>query len=479
VWLNELAQGSGHPATLDDIPDVELDRLSSVGFDWVWLLGAWQTGPTGRRIALSIPELRRDFEAVLPDLKEEDICGSCFAISDYSVHSALGGNGALQRLYQRLHQRNLRLMLDFVPNHTAPDHAWVQSHPEYYISGTEQDLRREPNNYCRVSLQSGTVVMAYGRDPYFPGWSDTLQLNYGNPALQEAMMDELFKIAGLCDGVRCDMAMLILPEIFLRTWGIDAQPFWPMVIPQVRQKYPGFMFLAEVYWDLEWTLQQQGFDFTYDKRLYDRLRERRASPVREHFLSGLDYQDKLTRFLENHDEPRAATVFPIQVHKAAAALTFLSPGMRFFHQGQLLGRRVKIPVQLCRAPSEPVDADLQAFYDRLLSILRHPALRDGDWQLLLCIQAEDGNRTREDCIAFSWQTQEFQRLLVAVNFAPEPSQCTVRLPFNDLDGGLWVLTDLVSTISLVREGNELATSGLHLDMPGWGYHVFELRRLSL
>ena len=152
----------------------------------------------------------------------------------------------------------------------------------------------------------------------------------------------------------------------------------------MREQTPDFCFMAEVYWDLEWTLQQQGFDYTYDKRLYDRLRDRHARPVREHFRAGLDYQDKLARFLENHDEPRAAATFPPGVHEAAAVITFLSPGLRFFHQGQFEGRTKRISPHLGRGPDEPVDRSLEQFYDRLLAVLRQPAVRDGAWQLLEC-----------------------------------------------------------------------------------------------
>ena len=149
----------------------------------------------------------------------------------------------------------------------------MEEHPEYYISGTESDLARAPQNYTRARRKGGDLLLAYGRDPYFSGWPDTLQLNYGNPALQEAMIGELVRIAGQCDGVRCDMAMLVLPEVFERTWGIPSQPFWPKATQRVGSAVPDFCFMAEVYWDLEWTLQQQGFDYTYDKRLYDRLRK--------------------------------------------------------------------------------------------------------------------------------------------------------------------------------------------------------------
>ena len=271
VRLSELAAALGRTATLDDIPDVELDRLAADGFDIVWFLGVWQTGDAARRVSRSNPEWLAEYRRTLPDFRPEDVCGSCFAIRDYRVHEDFGGDEALARLRQRLQRRGLRLVLDFVPNHMAPDHAWVADHPDFFVAGTEEQLAAAPQNYCRVETGQGTRVLAYGRDPYFDGWPDTLQLNYGNPALQHAMLGELERVAQQCDGVRCDMAMLVLPEVFQRTWGIAAPAFWPRVTDAVRAKVPNFLFLAEVYWDLEWTLQQEGFDYTYDKRLYDRL----------------------------------------------------------------------------------------------------------------------------------------------------------------------------------------------------------------
>jgi hypothetical protein len=236
--------------------------------------------------------------------------------------------------------------------------------------------------------------------------------------------------------------------------------------------------MAEVYWDMEWTLQQQGFNYTYDKRLYDRLRERRARPVREHFHAGLDYQDKLARFLENHDEPRAAATFPPGVHEAAAVITFLSPGLRFFHQGQFQGRRKRISPHLGRAPDEPVNQELAKFYDRLLAVLRRPAARDGGWQLLECLPAWEGNWTWDCVLAFAWQGPDEERLLVAVNYAENQSQCYVRLPFANLGKGRWRLTDLLGDATYDRDGNDLKARGLYLDVPPWQTHVFSLEEMS-
>jgi glycosidase len=472
AWLTELSKGLGRRATLDDIPDRELDRLAQMGFDWVWFLSVWQTGLAAQKVSRSNPDWLKEFRETLPDLRDEDIPGSGFAITGYTVHQDLGGDAALARLRERLRKRGLKLMLDFVPNHMAPDHPWVESHPEYFVHGNDQDLARAPQNYMRVKRMNGDLVLAHGRDPYFPGWPDTLQLNYANPATQEAMMGELVRIAGQCDGVRCDMAMLVLPEVFERTWGQRAPLFWPEATRRVRERVPGFTFMAEVYWDLEWTLQQQGFNYAYDKRLYDRLREGHARPVREHFHAGLDYQDRLARFLENHDEPRAAATFAPGVHEAAAVITFLSPGLRFFHEGQFVGRKKRISPHLARRPEEPVDMELAKFYDRLLAVLRQPAVRDGQWQLLECRPAWDGNWTWDCFLAFAWHGPAGEKLLVAVNYAPHQSQCNVRLPFADLAQHPWRLEDQLSSDRYDRDGSDLAAHGLYLDMPAWRAAVY-------
>jgi hypothetical protein len=475
VWLTALSRELGRPATLDDIPEPELVRLAEMGFEWVWLLSVWRTGPAGQRVSRRNAEWRREFLHTLPDLREEDIAGSGFAITAYTVATALGGDAALARLRLRLQRHGLRLMLDFVPNHTALDHPWVQAHPDYYIAGSEHDLFREPQNYARCGPESGRAILAHGRDPYFPGWPDTFQLNYANPALREAMLAELVKIAAQCDGVRCDMAMLVLPDVFERTWGLRPADFWPGAIRRVREKQADFRFMAEVYWDLEWTLQQQGFDYTYDKRLYDRLGQGLPRPIREHLCAGLDFQDKLARFMENHDEPRAAEHFTPEIHRAAAVLTYLTPGLRFFHQGQLEGSRKRISPHLVRGPEEAANPDIQEFYTQLLAVLRRPAVRKGQWRLLACTPAWEDNWTWDCFIAFAWQGAEEERLLVVVNYAPHASQCYLRLPFMESAEGERRLQDLFGTARYDRPAEALRSPGLYLDVPGWSYGAFSIQ----
>jgi glycosidase len=475
VWLTDISRSLQREATLDDIPDAELDRLAALGFDWIWMLSVWQTGQAAQEISRRNPEWRKEFQATLPDLRDQDIAGSGFAVTGYVGHQRLGGDAAIARLRDRLRRRGLKLMLDFVPNHMGLGHPWMESDPERFVAGTETDLQRAPQNFTRVERAAGDLILAYGRDPYFPGWPDTLQLDYSNPHTQDAMLAELLKIAGQCDGVRCDMAMLVLPDVFDRTWGRRPQPFWPRATDEVRRRIPGFGFMAEVYWDLEWTMQQQGFDHAYDKRLYDRLRDGHARPVREHLHAGLDYQDKLARFLENHDEARAAATFARGNHEAAAVVTFLSPGLRFFHQGQLEGRRKRISPHLVRAPVEAPDEGLQRFYERLLTVLRRPEVRDGCWQMIECAPAWDGNWTWDDFLAFAWQGPAAERLLVTVNYSANQGQCYARLPFGDLAGRSLRFTDLMGPASYDRDGQDIASRGLYLALPPWGYHVFDVK----
>jgi glycosidase len=480
ILLGEIGRG----ATLDDIPDALLDHLAALGFDVVWMLGVWQTGPAGREVSRTQPDWRRGYAQDLPDVTNEDICGSPFAVQEYTVNRDFGGEAALARLRQRLHQRDLRLLLDFVPNHTALDHPWTRTHPEFYVSGSEADLAREPQNWRRIRSGDRSLILAHGRDPYFSGWPDTLQLNYRHAGLRAAMRAELGRIAERCDGVRCDMAMLLLSEVFQRTWGEAArpsdgstpveEPFWPPVLAEVRARHPDFLLMAEVYWDLEWVLQQQGFAYTYDKRLYDRLRDRKACPVRDHLRAPPSFQNHCARFLENHDEKRAATVFPWEVHAPAALLTYLTPGLRFLHEGQLEGRRAHASIHLARRRTEPVDAVVQAFYDRLLDCLRRPQVREGRWNLYACRAAWEGNATVDQFIAFGWEPGPGPRLLAAVNFGALRGQCYVELPLPELRGKRVLLRDLLSAAQYERPGDELVSRGLYLDLAAWGYHLFEM-----
>jgi glycosidase len=470
----------GRAATLDDIPDSFLDQLAAKGFDWLWLLGVWAIGPTGRFISRSNTSWRKEYAQVLPDVTDADICGSPFALVGYHVDEALGGDEALVRIRKRIHKRGMKLMLDFVPNHVGQDHPWTVTRPEFFFEGTNTDLERDPARW--VKAPSGRIF-ALGRDPNFPGWPDTLQLNYFNPALREAMVDELLAVASRCDGVRCDMAMLLEPEVFSRTWETQRQPsqglstsFWPDAIAAVRADHPAFLFLAEVYWGYEWKLLQHGFNYAYDKTLYDRLLSLKAADVHSHLIAPLSYQAQMARFLENHDEPTIASRLPIPVHKAAAALTYLAPGLRFFFDGQLEGRRARVPVHLARGPKEKPVPELVDFYKALLPIAQSLPCRAGSWNLLDPRPAWDGNQTNQNFLCYLIE-HPLDHILLVVNYASYRGQCSVRLPHRGWLEGSVELRDRLTRERYRHSSAELQTKGLFVDLPEWGMHLFSLECL--
>ena len=485
VWVKELAQQSRRrTSTLADVPDSALDEIARLNFDLVWLMGVWQCGEVGEAIARLHPNLEAEYRQTLPDLTPQDVIGSPYAVQDYRVSRRLGGPAALGKLRRRLAQRGIGLILDFVPNHTARDHPWVFSHPEFYVHGDEEALRREPQNFFSTATSKGTRILAHGRDPYFPGWSDTAQVNYQHPGLRAAMIETLLEIAGQCDGVRCDMAMLDLNEIFARTWGQRATPadgaavaegeFWPAAIDAVRRRYPGLIFMAEAYWGLEGELQALGFDYTYDKGLYDQLVHGDAGAVRDHLRNNLDFQVRSVRFLENHDEPRAAQLFSLEKHRAAALVCSTLPGMRFLHEGQVDGRKVRVPVQLGRRPREPQDKQIRSFYERLLDQLGSPILRRGRWKALEPRPGWEGNESWQQFVIHRWEGDRRGSCLAVANLGGQQAQCYVTLDLSNLRRRKVLLRDLLSEARYERDADSLSEPGLYLDMAPYQVHLFAI-----
>ena len=471
VWLGELSRKYGRRVTLSTIPPHEWDALAVPGVDAVWFMGVWERSPAGIRVAMRNEGLMAEFRRVLPDLQEKDVVGSPYCVRRYVVDGHLGGTEGLAIARRALSERGLRLILDFVPNHVAPDHPWVLEHPEYFIRGSVDDVVREPASY----LEAGGNVFACGRDPYFPAWPDVLQLNAFNPGLRRAMLETVGEIAEQCDGIRCDMAMLVMNAIFERTWGSRAgnrpeAEYWATLIPMVCQRQPEFLFIAEAYWDLEWDLQQQGFDFCYDKRLYDRLEHGGAESVRLHLTADTGYQEKLVRFIENHDEPRAASVFSPQKERAAAIVSLTLPGARLLHEGQWEGRKFRLPVFLGRRPEEPVDPDLQEFCSRLLRAVNRDIFREGRWEPCERTGWPD-NHSCLNILSWCWEMAG-ERALIVVNFSAGAAQARIHPPWDQLRGAGWRLTDPLSGEHYERSGDEMRDLGLYVELPPWGYHFF-------
>lgn len=473
AWLHDVSRRAGRPVTLADVPGHEWDLVTPAGVDAVWLMGVWKRSPAGVQVALGSPQQMDSFRAALGDFTEADVIGSAYCIRRYKPDRRFGGRKGLAAARAALAERGVRLLVDFVPNHVAPDHPWLTEHPEYFIHGTADELAREPKSY----LRAGDAVIACGRDPYFAPWPDVAQLDAFAPGLRRAAADTLIGIGDQADGVRCDMAMLLLNDVFARTWGPRAadppeREYWTEVIEAVRAAHPGFLFVAEAYWDMEWPLQQLGFDHCYDKRLYDRLVHEPAASVRGHLHADIGYQRRLVRFLENHDEPRAAAEFdPPARERAAAVAVATLPGATLWHEGQFEGWRVRLPVFLGRRSDEPVDEELRRFHLALLAIAAD--VRQGEWSRCEATGWPD-NASCEQLLAWCWASGD-RRSLVVVNDADAPASARVHVPWTDLAGQSWRLDDRISGDVFDRDGNEIAADGLYVQLPPWGASVFDWR----
>jgi hypothetical protein len=463
VWLERLG------CTLGEVPGAAWDELAGLPVDAVWLMGVWRRSPAGLAIAQADPGLDAGNRAALPDLRPQDVIGSPYCVRDYVADERFGGAEELAHARAALAERGLGLILDYVPNHVAPDHPWTAERPGCLLAASEEELAEHPDAF----LRTGAGIFARGRDPYFPPWPDVVQLNAFSAELRDAVAETLIDIGAQCDGMRCDMAMLMTNEVFARTWGERAGPapaedYWPALIGRLKAAHADLVLVAEVYWDMEWTLQQQGFDYCYDKRLYDRLVHESAESVRGHLQADAAYQERLLRFIENHDEPRAAATFDPAQARAAAVATSTLQGARLYHDGQLDGHRIHIPVFLGRGPAEPHDGDLEAFYERLLRAVAESGLRHGDWRLCETTGWPD-NDSHHRLVAWCWASGA-GRNLVVVNLSGAPAQGRVRLPWDDLAGRGWELADRLGDQRFQRGGDELASDGLYVELAPWGSH---------
>ena len=469
VWLRRI--GGGKPLPLSAVPDSFFETWESQSFDAVWLMGVWLPSPASREAALKDPFLLEDYHRGLPGWDESDVGGSPYAVRGYQVNPDLGGESDLADFRQRLAAHGMRLLLDFVPNHLATDHPWIAEHPEWFVMATEADVVQNPTHYFWVNTAEGMRAIAHGRDPYFPPWSDTAQLNYFDPHLQDAMRGELARIATQCDGVRCDMAMLELADVFEEIWKHRPAEFWPRAIEETRKVNPNFFFMAEVYWGLDGVLRQMGFDATYDKDLLDTVAY--GKPLRRAmFDMPASEHRRRVRFLENHDEPRITSRLEPAQNLAAASWVFALPTVRLLYDGQIDGTQVRLPIQLLREPEEPMNAEIRARYLALLHALKLDPVRRGNWQLLSPQSAWVGNMTHEAILSQGYDLGE-QHIRLFVNWSDSRSQCWVPLHLESLSGLEVELRDLLGHKVYVRDGMELMMRGLYLDLEPWEAHVFE------
>ena len=413
---------------MGNVPPAYWDNLVELGFEFVWLMGVWQTTESSIDRYCFHPDLVSHYDRVAPDWQGSDVWGSPYAIEDYRVHSRLGDRDDLLGLKEKLNNKGLKLILDFVPNHFNGESELLAREPGVFMQGSEADLQNDPTTYYTHAGK----VFAHGRDPHFPAWSDTVQVNYYEPEAQSFMLEKLRDVATLCDGVRCDMAMLMLPDIFHQTWqrgNSEPADFWSGAIADIKRD-KDFVFIAEAYWDREAQLQQKGFDYCYDKNLLDLLLADNHEGIHHHLDRGLDWFGRAITFLENHDEERSLSSLGFEKSRAAAVIAGTLPGLHLFFDGQFTGARHRVPVQLaleaqehrcvCSMSQDAVNCSCQeVFYESLTSALKHPAFA-GDWQRV------DAGHFHG--YASFWSTGN-THCLICTNYGPDLIQVNISCSF--------------------------------------------------
>ncbi len=474
LFLNHVSHKHGRDLSLMDIPEEEWKSMEEAGFDLIWFMGIWQRSPGAKHEAISNNELCKRYEEVLPGWGIDNIDGSPYAIYNYRLDDNISNNNDLKTLTSRLNNIGLKLLVDFVPNHYALDTPLLRSNPDFFLQASRDNILQHPDwFYC----PDEGVYFAHGRDPYFPAWSDTVQLNYFSLKTRAHMINELINICEVSNGVRCDMAMLLLNQVFEQVWGwllpnsIRPQvEFWAEAISTVKKIKPEFIFIAEAYWETGNTLLMLGFDYVYNKSLYDKLLFTSADEIRRFISTDSFPLQSSVNFIENHDEPPAIKVFGRDRSLSAAIVISTLPGLRMFHQGQLQGNSVHVPVQMVTAPYETIDHDVQQFYTKLLKICDSPVFHYGKWIHLVPFQACEGSDSFKNILTWSWLYENTMKI-IAVNYSANRSQCRVKMPIIFEDGGPVTYNDELTCISYEASVDELNSDGLYIDLNSWQSNI--------
>ena len=412
VWLGQLSERHQRPiATLDAIPDVELDRLASWGFTGIWLIGLWERS----RASARIKRMMGDGEAV----------ASAYSLEDYRVAADLGGDAAFAELKARAWRRGIRIATDMVPNHVGIDSRWVIEHPDWFIS-----LDRPPfpsysfngPDLCddqRVGVyiedhywdRSDAAVVFRRRDHWtgderfiYHGndgtgmpWNDTAQLDYRKPEVREAVIQTILHVARQSPVIRFDAAMTLTKRHFHRLWfpepgsGGDipsragqgmtraefdaAMPveFWREVVDRVAAEAPDTLLLAEAFWLLEgYFVRTLGMHRVYNSAFMNMLRDERNADYRHLIRSTLEFDPRILKryvnFMSNPDERTALDQFGKDgKYFGVATLMATLPGLPMFGHGQAEGLAEKYGMEFYRARwAEQPDAELVRRHERQL-----------------------------------------------------------------------------------------------------------------
>ena len=477
VWIKKF----GSNTTLFQVPKQYFLDLAHKGINIIWLMGIWKTCPTTIEKCCFEPELITAYNRSLKDWSRSDVIGSPYSIDEYFINPALGSMDELIELKKYLNSIGIKLIVDFVSNHFSANSIYIKSNPEIFLEADEEFFNGDSFTFFKPFADSQKIY-AHGRDPFFPAWTDTIQVNYFSPDARNFMTKILLRLAEISDGVRCDMAMLPLNNVFQNTWlGVlnkfnysrtDTE-FWKDAIAAVKKMNPEFIFLGEAYWDLERNLQELGFDYTYDKRLTEKLAANDITGVKAHLCADNSYQLKSTRFLENHDEQRAITKFGKQRSLAAATVLETVYGMKFYYDGQFEGKKNKLAIQLCRDVEEKICTEVHAYYEKLLWITKDEIFRNGEWNILLPSTSGYGNLSNENFFAWQWSLVNEKRIVV-VNYSFSTSQCRLKLDIQT-DKKKITLIDLLTDEHYERLVDEINHVGLYIDLKGYQSHIFSIK----
>ena len=471
-----------------DLPSEFFDELKSLGVDFLWLLGIFEPSQISREISISMKELHKKYSSSLLDWTEDDVIGSPYAITSYKISKQFGGEEIYIKFRDKIRKDfKLKVILDFVPNHFAIDSPVVQKHPEFFIQANEEQKNKKPDDFIVLNVKNKEYIFAHGREPYSPVWKDTVQVDYRSKSVRDFMIKELLKLSKKCDGLRCDMSMLLLSDVFLENWKDfkipadyvpTAKEFWFDAISKVKKENPEFVFIAEVYWHREDDLLALGFDYVYDKIIYEFLIDNRVDLINEYIKKNFSYQRNRFVFLENHDEQRSAHIFPDDKLMSAATLIYTLPAMKLIYDGQLEGREFHHAIQLRRLQNEEVNSHIKNFYKKLFYAIKKSSIAGYYFKLLKPIPAWEGNPAYLNFIIYLYEDEKFNKDLVVINLSPYQSQCKVKIESYDLIDKKFLIKDRLSDEEYLRDGNEMFHQGLYLDLKPYQSQIFEFIKVE-
>lgn len=465
-YLYLLSQKLNKQCTIRDIPEQEFDDWQNKGFEYVWFMGVWELGPNGLKLSREDYGCIQSYNENLPGWTNDDVIGSPYCIVQYNINPTIGTLDDIKWLREQLHKRGMKLMLDFVPNHSAFEAPELAAHKNYYIwtSNPYQDTSRYASN-----------GIAYGKEYESSSWTDTAQYNYFDLEFRQFQIKKLKFIASIADGVRCDMSHCVLNDVFERCWQNELRAlgynkpsteFWKDATTAVKAEYPDFIFLAESYHDNEPKLIECGFDYAYDKIPYDKLVYNNVYEFTQQIWArSRDYKSHGCFFTENHDEKRAVAAFETyQKANAAAALLLTLPGMRFFNMYQWEGPRNRVVVQLRRAAPEAPNIECIHFYDKLFEILKLKCMKYGEFTQI--------NVEGSSTIPAWTYSYNNEHILVTVNYCGYRSGGYIKL--NDLPNVQSVpFKEMISGQIYYRNPSEVRNKGLFVLLEPYQVQIFK------